>query len=123
MKRVVIGLSGGVDSSVAAYLLKQQGYDVIALFMINWHDRTGTLTGQCTWEDDALIAEMVAKKLDMPFHIVDLSEHYKKRVVDYMFSEYSKGRTPIPDVLCNREIKFDIFMDECLKHGASYNFV
>ncbi len=120
MKRVVIGLSGGVDSSVAAYLLKQQGYDVTALFMINWHDRTGTLTGQCTWEDDALIAEMVAKKLGMPFHIVDLSKDYKQRVVDYMFSEYGKGHTPNPDVLCNREIKFDIFLDECLKLGADY---
>jgi tRNA-specific 2-thiouridylase len=120
MKRVVIGLSGGVDSSVAAYLLKQQGYDVIALFMVNWHDRTGTITSRCTWEDDAMIAEMVAKKLEIPFHIVDLSVDYKKRVVDYMFAEYSKGRTPNPDVLCNREIKFDIFLDECLKYDADF---
>ncbi len=120
MKRVVIGLSGGVDSSVAAYLLKQQGYDVVALFMVNWHDRTGTITSRCTWEDDAMIAGMVAKKLDIPFHIVDLSVDYKKRVVDYMFAEYSKGRTPNPDVLCNREIKFDIFLDECLKYNADF---
>ena len=120
MSRVVIGLSGGVDSSVAAYLLKQQGHDVVALFMVNWHDRTGTITSRCTWEDDAMIAEMVAKKLDIPFHIVDLSVDYKKRVVDYMFAEYSKGRTPNPDVLCNREIKFDIFLDECLKYNADF---
>ncbi|MGE4586369.1 MAG: asparagine synthase-related protein, partial [Mangrovibacterium sp.] len=120
MKKVVIGLSGGVDSSVAAYLLKQQGCEVSALFMINWHDRTGTLTGQCTWEDDALIAEMVAQKLKIPFHIVDLSKDYRQRVVDYMFSEYRQGRTPNPDVLCNREIKFDIFVNECLKRGADY---
>ena len=120
MSRVVIGLSGGVDSSVAAYLLKQQGHDVVALFMVNWHDRTGTITSRCTWEDDAMIAEMVAKKLDIPFHIVDLSKDYKQRVVDYMFAEYSKGRTPNPDVLCNREIKFDIFLDECLKYDADF---
>lgn len=120
MSRVVIGLSGGVDSSVAAFLLKQQGHDVVALFMVNWHDRTGTITSRCTWEDDAMIAEMVAKKLDIPFHIVDLSLDYKKRVVDYMFAEYSKGRTPNPDVLCNREIKFDIFLDECLKYNADF---
>ena len=120
MSRIVIGLSGGVDSSVAAYLLKQQGHDVVALFMVNWHDHTGTITSRCTWEDDAMIAEMVARKLDIPFHIVDLSVDYKKRVVDYMFAEYSKGRTPNPDVLCNREIKFDIFLDECLKYDADF---
>lgn len=119
-KRVVIGLSGGVDSSVAAYILKKQGYEVIALFMINWHDHTGTLTGQCTWEDDSLIAKMVAKKLDIPFHIVDLSRDYKKRVVEYMFKEYEKGNTPNPDVLCNREIKFDSFLKECDKYNADY---
>lgn len=119
MKRVVIGLSGGVDSSVAAYLLKQQKYDVVALFMVNWHQRTGTVTSACTWEEDALIAEMAAKKLDIPFHIVDLSEDYKRRVVDYMFAEYEAGRTPNPDILCNREIKFDTFMNEAEKLGAN----
>ena len=120
MKRVVVGLSGGVDSSVAAYLLKQQGYDVVALFMVNWHERVGAVTSSCTWEEDALIAQMVAKKLDIPFHIVDLSRDYKKRVVDYMFAEYQAGRTPNPDVLCNREIKFDTFLEEALKFDAGF---
>lgn len=120
MKRVVVGLSGGVDSSVAAYLLKEQGHEVIALFMINYHEREGVLTSSCTWEEDALIAKMVAKKLDIPFHIVDLSKDYKKRVVDYMFAEYQAGRTPNPDVLCNREIKFDTFMEEALKFDADF---
>ena len=109
MSKVVVGLSGGVDSSVAAYMLKQQGHEVIGLFMINYREREGVLTSSCTWEEDSLIAKMVAKKLDIPFHIVDLSKDYKKRVVDYLFAEYKAGRTPNPDVLCNREIKFDTF--------------
>ncbi|MEG0789941.1 MAG: tRNA 2-thiouridine(34) synthase MnmA [Alistipes sp.] len=120
MTRVVIGLSGGVDSSVAAYLLKQQGYEVIGLFMVNWHDTTGTLEGDCPWHDDRTFAELVAKRLDIEFHVVDLSAEYRKRVVDYMFAEYEKGRTPNPDVLCNREIKFDAFLKEALKLGADY---
>ncbi len=120
MERVVIGLSGGVDSSVAAYLLKEQGYDVVGLFMRNWHDTTGTLAGDCPWYDDQMFAELVAKRLDIPFHYVDLSEQYRQRVVDYMFAEYGKGRTPNPDVLCNREIKFDVFLKEALKLGADY---
>ncbi|MEN8203372.1 MAG: tRNA 2-thiouridine(34) synthase MnmA [Bacteroidota bacterium] len=110
-KRVVVGLSGGVDSSVAAHLLKEQGYEVIALFMINWHDRTGIIDADCPWDEDVVFAELVAKKLDIPFHVVDLSDPYRKRVIDYMFSEYQKGRTPNPDVLCNREIKFDAFLN------------
>jgi tRNA-specific 2-thiouridylase len=112
-QRVVVGLSGGVDSSVAAYLLKEQGYDVIAVFMINWHDKTGLLKADCPWDEDVLFAEMVAKKIGIPFHVVDLSEKYRARVVEYMFSEYEKGRTPNPDVLCNREIKFDEFFTAC----------
>jgi tRNA-specific 2-thiouridylase len=120
MARVVIGLSGGVDSSVAAYLLKEQGHDLVALFMVNWHERVGNITSACTWEEDALIAKMVAKKLEIPFHIVDLSVDYKKRVVDYMFAEYQAGRTPNPDVLCNREIKFDSFLEEALKFDADF---
>ena len=119
-KRIVVGLSGGVDSSVAAWLLKQEGHDLVALFMVNWHERVGALTSACTWEEDALIAEMVAKKLEIPFHIVDLSSEYKRRVVDYMFAEYEAGRTPNPDVLCNREIKFDTFLHEALKLNADY---
>ncbi len=119
-KRAVVGLSGGVDSSVAAWLLKEQGYDVTALFMKNWHDTTGLLQSDCHWEDDLMFAEMVAKKLSIPFHQVDLSEPYRKRVVDYMFAEYEKGRTPNPDVLCNREIKFDSFATEAGKLGGDF---
>ena len=120
MKRVVVGLSGGVDSSVAAYLLKEQGYDVVGLFMRNWHDTTGTLEGDCPWYDDQMFAELTAKRLDIPFHFIDLSDEYRRRVVDYMFAEYGRGRTPNPDVLCNREIKFDAFLQAALKLGADY---
>ena len=118
--KICIGLSGGVDSSVAAFLLKQQGCDVFALFMQNWHDTTGTLHGECEWEEDRSVAEMVARKIGIPFHFVDLSEVYRQRVVDYMFSEYEKGRTPNPDVLCNREIKFDAFWDAAKALGADF---
>ncbi|WP_245234809.1 tRNA 2-thiouridine(34) synthase MnmA [Tamlana crocina] len=120
MKRVIIGLSGGVDSSVAAYLLKEQGYEVIGLFMKNWHDDSVTISNECPWLDDSNDAMLVAEKLGIPFQTVDLSEQYKERIVDYMFQEYEKGRTPNPDVLCNREIKFDVFMDIALELGADY---
>jgi tRNA-specific 2-thiouridylase len=120
MKRVVVGLSGGVDSSVAAYLLKEQGYEVIGLFMKNWHDDSVTISNECPWLDDSNDAMLVADKLGIPFQTVDLSEQYKARIVDYMFNEYQKGRTPNPDVLCNREIKFDVFMDIALGLGADY---
>ncbi|CAI8432663.1 MAG: tRNA-specific 2-thiouridylase MnmA [Polaribacter sejongensis] len=120
MKRVVVGLSGGVDSSVTAYLLKEQGYDVIGLFMKNWHDDSVTISNECPWLEDSNDAMLVAEKLGIPFQVVDLSNQYKERIVDYMFEEYSKGRTPNPDVLCNREIKFDVFMDIALKLGADY---
>ncbi len=120
MKRVVVGLSGGVDSSVTAYLLKEQGYEVIGLFMKNWHDDSVTISNECPWLEDSNDAMIVAEKLGVPFQVVDLSEQYKERIVDYMFDEYSKGRTPNPDVLCNREIKFDVFMDIALQLGADY---
>lgn len=120
MKRVVVGLSGGVDSSVAAYLLKEQGYEVIGLFMKNWHDDSVTISNECPWLDDSNDAMLVAQKLGIPFQTIDLSEQYKERIVDYMFNEYERGRTPNPDVLCNREIKFDVFMNIALELGADY---
>jgi tRNA-specific 2-thiouridylase len=120
MKRVVVGLSGGVDSSVAAYLLKEQGYDVIGLFMKNWHDDSVTISNECPWLEDSNDALLVAEKLGIPFQTVDLSEQYQEKIVDYMFSEYENGRTPNPDVLCNREIKFDVFMKIAVSLGADY---
>jgi len=120
MKRVVVGLSGGVDSSVAAYLLQQQGYEVIGLFMKNWHDDSVTISNECPWLEDSNDALLVAEKIGIPFQTVDLSEEYKEKIVDYMFNEYEKGRTPNPDVLCNREIKFDVFMKIALSLGADY---
>ncbi len=119
-KRVIIGLSGGVDSSVAAYLLQQQGYEVIGLFMKNWLDDSVTISNECPWLEDSNDAMLVADKLNIPFQVVDLSEQYKERIVDYMFREYEIGRTPNPDVLCNREIKFDVFMKIALELGADY---
>ena len=116
--KICVGLSGGVDSSVAALLLKRQGYDVFAMFMQNWHDADATLHGDCEWEEDRFVAEMVARKIGIPFYFVDLSKEYRQRVVDYMFNEYSAGRTPNPDVLCNREIKFDAFLKAAQKLGA-----
>jgi tRNA-uridine 2-sulfurtransferase len=120
MKRVIVGLSGGVDSSIAAYLLKQQDYEVIGLFMKNWHDDSVTISNECPWLDDSNDAMLVADKLGIPFQTIDLSEQYKERIVDYMFKEYENGRTPNPDVLCNREIKFDVFMKIAMELGADY---
>ena len=118
--KICVGLSGGVDSSVAALLLKRQGYDVFAMFMQNWHDTEGTLHGDCEWEEDRFVAEMVARKIGIPFYFIDLSKQYRQRVVDYMFDEYARGRTPNPDVLCNREIKFDAFLEAAQRLGADY---
>ena len=120
MKKVVVGLSGGVDSSVAAFLLKKQGYHVIGLFMKNWHDDTVTISDECPWLDDSNDAMLVAQTLDIPFQTVDLSKEYKTRIVDYMFHEYKRGRTPNPDILCNREIKFDVFLKIALSIGADF---
>ncbi len=118
--KICVGLSGGVDSSVAALLLKEQGYDVFAMYMQNWHDTEGTLHGDCEWEEERFVAELVSRKIGIPFYFVDLSKVYRERVVDYMFSEYAAGRTPNPDVLCNREIKFDAFLAEARKLGATH---
>ena len=120
MKRVVVGLSGGVDSSVAALLLKNQGYEVVGMFMRNWHDESVTLSDECPWIDDSNDALLIAQQLGIPFQVIDLSTEYKERIVDYMFREYQSGRTPNPDVLCNREIKFDVFLKAAMEIGADY---
>lgn len=120
MKRVVVGLSGGVDSSVAAYLLQKEGYEVIGMFMKNWHDESVTISDDCPWIDDSNDALMVADTLGIPFQVIDLSKEYKERIVNYMFDEYEQGRTPNPDVLCNREIKFDVFLKAAMELGADY---
>ena len=120
MKRVVVGLSGGVDSSVTALLLKEQGYEVIGMFMRNWHDESVTISEDCPWIDDSNDALLIAQQLDIPFQVIDLSAEYKERIVDYMFDEYKNGRTPNPDILCNREIKFDVFLKAALELGADY---
>lgn len=120
MKRVVVGLSGGVDSSVTAFLLKEQGYEVIGMFMKNWHDDSVTISNECPWLDDSNDAMIVAQQLGIPFQAIDLSKEYKERIVDYMFGEYQRGRTPNPDILCNREIKFDVFLDAAMKLGADF---
>ena len=120
MKRVLVGLSGGVDSSVAAHLLVKEGYEVIGMFMRNWHDESVTLSDECPWIEDSNDALLVAQQLGIPFQVIDLSESYKARIVDYMFDEYQRGRTPNPDVLCNREIKFDVFLEAAMKLGADF---
>lgn len=119
-QKVVVGLSGGVDSSVAAFLLKQQGYEVIGIFMRNWNDESAILNEECPWVEDSNDALLVAEKLGIPFQVMDMSVEYKARIVDYMFAEYEAGRTPNPDVLCNREVKFDLFLKLALSIGADF---
>ena len=118
MKKVIVGLSGGVDSSVSALLLKEQGYDVVGLFMKNWHDESVTISEDCPWLDDSNDAMLIAQKIGIPFQTVDLSKQYYSRIINYMFNEYERGRTPNPDILCNREIKFDIFLEIAINLGA-----
>ena len=118
--RVVVALSGGVDSSVAAYLLVKQGYDVVGIFMKNWHDDTVTISNECPWVEDSYDAMIVAEKLSIPFQTIDLSKEYQERIIDYMFTEYKIGNTPNPDILCNREIKFDVFLEIAKNLGADY---
>ena len=118
--RVVVAMSGGVDSSVAAYILKQEGYDVVGIFMKNWHDSSVTISKDCPWLEDSYDAMLVCEKLSIPFQVIDLSDDYKNKIVDYMFNEYKKGNTPNPDILCNREIKFDLFLKLALKLGADF---
>ena len=120
MERVIVGLSGGVDSSVAAYLLKKNGYEVIGIFMKNWHDSSVTISDNCPWIDDRNDAMIVAEKLGIPFHTLDFSKEYKTKIVDYMHSEYKRGRTPNPDILCNKEIKFDLFLKAAMNLNAKY---
>jgi tRNA-specific 2-thiouridylase len=120
MAKVVVGMSGGVDSSVAAYLMQQAGHEVVGLFMKNWHDESVTISDECPWIEDSNDALIVAQQLGIPFQTIDLSEEYRKRIVDYMFAEYKAGRTPNPDVLCNREIKFDVFLERALQLGADF---
>ena len=120
MKTVVVGLSGGVDSSVAAYILKKQGYNVIGLFMRNWNDESVIIDDDCPWIEDSNDALQVAEILEIPFQVIDFTKEYKERIVDYMFLEYKNGRTPNPDILCNREIKFDLFLKKAIEIGADF---
>ncbi len=115
-KKVYVGLSGGVDSSVSAYLLKQAGYDVTGVFIKVWQPDFVV----CTWAEDRLFAMRVAAHLDIPFVTLDLEEEYKKSVIDYMLSEYKVGRTPNPDVMCNREVKFGAFLRWAIENGTDY---